>query len=139
MQLDEVDKKIFEILKKDARISYTDLAKQLKVSDVAAKKRVDKLVANGLIKNFTINVNYAKMGKPIHAFVLLRCSPKSSGRIKEIVSKSLNVIRVYNSLGSFDFILEVVSENIENLRELVESKIGNIKDVIELQTLIVMQ
>jgi len=138
MQIDDVDKKIFEILKEDARISYTDLAKQLKISDVAAKKRVDKLISKGIIKNFTINIDYSKIGKPVHAFVLLRSSPKGVQKISEVVSKMPNVIKIYNSLGSFDFVFEVISESVEELRDLVESKIGSIKEVVEIQTLIVI-
>ena len=57
MQLDSTDIKLIEFLKKDSRISYTELAKELDLSDVAIKKRIDKLISNKIIQNFTINLN----------------------------------------------------------------------------------
>lgn len=62
MMLDEKDLKIIEILKENARTSYTDIARQLGISDVAVLKRIRKLEQLGVIRKYTIIVDPRKLG-----------------------------------------------------------------------------
>jgi len=60
--IDEKDKKILEILKGNARASYTEIARSLGISDVAVIKRIRKLEQAGIIKKYTIIVDPKKLG-----------------------------------------------------------------------------
>ncbi len=62
MLLDEKDLKIIEILRNNARTSYTDIARQLGISDVAVLKRIRKLEQLGVIRKYTIVVDPKKLG-----------------------------------------------------------------------------
>ena len=62
MILDEKDLKIIEILRENARTSYTDIARQLGISDVAVLKRIRKLEQLGVIRKYTIVVDPKKLG-----------------------------------------------------------------------------
>lgn len=60
--LDDKDKQIIEMLKKNARTSYTEIARRLGLSDVAVLKRVRKLEQAGIIKRYTIVLDPKKLG-----------------------------------------------------------------------------
>lgn len=60
--IDEKDEKILEILKSNARASYTEIARSLGISDVAVIKRIRKLEQAGIIKKYTIIVDPKKLG-----------------------------------------------------------------------------
>lgn len=50
--LDTLDKKILEVIKDNARLSYSDIGKQVGVSRVAVKNRMDILEKNGIIRGY---------------------------------------------------------------------------------------
>ena len=137
MELDETDLKLVDFLRKDSSISYTELAKQLDISDVAIKKRVDKLLANNVIKNFTINVNYRELGKPIHAFLFVKCVPREADKLNESF-KAPDILRVMPTIGEYDYIVEVATKSVEDLRAVAEDKIGGVRGVLQVRTVIVV-
>lgn len=134
--LDSVDKKIIEILKENGRISYTELAKALGLSDVGVKKRVEKLVSDKVIRKFTVDINYEKLGKPITALVLIR-GKLDDQLISEIVSHQ-EVIEHHRTLGEYDLVLKVVMENINSLQDFVQKFIGGKEEITEIRTLVVL-
>lgn len=60
--IDEKDKEILEILRSNSRISYSDIARIVGISDVAVIKRVKKLEQLGVIKRYTITLDPRKLG-----------------------------------------------------------------------------
>ena len=61
-EIDKVDLEILKLLSSNAKISYTDLASKILVSPSTIHVRVKKLEDLGVIKNFTINIDYNKLG-----------------------------------------------------------------------------
>ena len=134
--IDDVDKTILDILENDSRQPFTEIAKKLGISDVAVKKRIDKLLEKQVINNFSINIDYKKIGKELRAFLLLKVRPAQASNIIEEVKDLGGILRVSQSIGSYDFIIEVVCKDMEELREFAEIKIGSIEGVEEVRTLI---
>ena len=137
MELDETDFSIIKALEKDSRISYTELGKQLDLSDVAVKKRIDKLVSSGVIKNFSINVDNEKVGKKVRAILLINCAP---GELEKVISKFENIAEtseINRSIGEYDLVVELLCKDIDFLKELVERKFSLMKGINQLNTLII--
>ncbi|RLG21572.1 hypothetical protein DRN74_01570 [Candidatus Micrarchaeota archaeon] len=135
-EIDETDEKIIEILKKDSRTAYTDISKKLGLSDVAVKKRIDKLIEKGIIKHFSITLDYAKIGKPLRAFLLLRMKPSYTEDIIEHLAKIDGVLNVLQTVGSYDFLVELVCRDMGELKRIAEEQIGNLEGINEIRTLI---
>jgi len=131
--VDEVDEKIISVLEKDSRTPFTEIAKSLDLSDVAVKKRVEKLLASGILKRFSVELDQEKMGKPVRAYVLLRCSPENTDKI---VSDLRDKVKVERTIGSYDLLLSVDFEDIQALRNFVEDDLGAIMGIAEIRTLI---
>src|SRR5450756_1561882 len=71
--MDQTDRAILDALRANARISYADLGAQVALSASAAKRRVDRLVDDGIIQGFTIQVDPALDGMGTEAYVELFC------------------------------------------------------------------
>jgi len=138
MELDDIDKKILDHLEKDARVSYTALAKKLDISDVAIKKRIDKLIDNGIIERFSISIDNKKLGMPLKAFILVKLLPAEASQIHEELKKMRNVTRIFPTLGSYDAILELTCRDIDELKSLTDESIGNLRGVTDIRTLVVV-
>ena len=71
--MDQTDRAILDALRANARVSYADLGAQVALSASAAKRRVDRLIADGIIQGFTIQVDPALDGMGTEAYVELFC------------------------------------------------------------------
>jgi DNA-binding Lrp family transcriptional regulator len=136
--MDEIDKKILEMLQKDARISYTDLAKKLSLSDVGVKKRIEKLINNDVIKGFSVNLNHKKIGKELHAFLLLKTIPAERENLIKELRKIENVASISATIGPYDAVIEVLCTNIDELKKITENSMANIRGITEIRTLVVI-
>ena len=69
LTIDEIDKKILQLLKNNARISLTEIAKKVGLSVMGVKNRISRLEKKGIITNYSVNIDYTKLGYNIIAFV----------------------------------------------------------------------
>lgn len=136
--MDSTDDKILTELQKDARISYTDLAKKLDMSDVAIKKRVDRLIDDGIIKHFSIELDHKKLGKNVRALIFLRVQPEETAQIAGALKKMDSIVKTSSLLGQYDFFLETVCKDLDELKRITEEKISTLKGVNEIRTHIVV-
>lgn len=138
MEIDELDEKLLEELKKNSRISLVELSKKLGLSDVAIKKRINRLISEGIIASFSIKINYSKLGKGVTALLLLKTHPNERSQVLKELKSIPGIVELYSSLGEYDFIVQMVSKDIDELKKTAEEKIGGIKGLIELTPLILL-
>ena len=69
MSLDILDLKVIRCLTEDARCTYKHIAEEAGVSEATVKNRIDKLQEEGIIKKFTVIMDYHKLGRAIKAFI----------------------------------------------------------------------
>ena len=77
-----LDTKILGLLIKDGRASFAEIARALNVTRAHVRERVQKLIDDGVIEQFTAVVNPEKMGKAVSAFFDVRVAPQ--GTVQEI-------------------------------------------------------
>ena len=68
-EIDETDRKILNILMEDANTSYVDIAKQIHVSPGTVHVRMKRLTKIGIVKKAFLNIDYAKLGFDVCAFL----------------------------------------------------------------------
>lgn len=81
--VDEKDLKIIEMLRKNARTPYTEIARELGISDVAVLKRVKKLEQQGVIKGYTILLDPKKLGYNVISITGLDVEPEHLFKVLE--------------------------------------------------------
>ena len=119
--MDEVDQKIVSRLQKDGRTSYKDLAKIVGFTNVGVKKRVDKLVQNGILK-VSAQLNIKKLGLQA-AFVLLEI--ENSEAIEKFLDRFRDcprIVNIFTTLGGYNLIALVVAEDQDTLESISMEK-----------------
>lgn len=128
--LDSKDKTILEILEKNARTSYMEIARNLGISEAAIRKRIKKLEEEEIILGYKANVNYKKLGFTNKIVMGVDTHSKDYFNvIKEL--KSFDFIKnLTRSSGDHMIMFEVWVKNIDELQNILE-KINSIPGVTE--------
>jgi Lrp/AsnC family transcriptional regulator for asnA, asnC and gidA len=126
--IDELDLKILDILKKDSRTPFTEIASILGVSDSTIHVRLKKLRDDGVLRGFTLDLNEELLGKKVHGLAMIDVN---LGHLEEAVSKlaiNKNVVRIYETHGANDLIVQIDAEDLDELRKVIMDtrKIENI-------------
>ncbi len=135
--MDEIDEKIIEALKKNSRSSYKDLARGTHISDVAVHKRIKKL--KGIIRTFTILVDQKSVGKEITAILMIKCEIGKATEIANRLSQVEDIREVYTTVGEYDIIAKIRTDNMDSLKEITEKELMDIKGLNEVRTSIVFE
>ncbi|MFQ5815875.1 MAG: Lrp/AsnC family transcriptional regulator [Candidatus Hydrothermarchaeaceae archaeon] len=134
--MDDVDEKILEALRKNSRAPYKEIAKLVRISDVAVHKRIKKL-DEGVIKAFTVLIDQREYGKETTALISLRCEVGKTASIARSLAKIKDVMEVYTALGEYDIVIKIRTKDTRSLREIVEKQLTRIKGINEIRASIV--
>lgn len=120
--IDNIDKKLINMLISNSRTSYADMAKEVDLSSPSVIERIKKLEANGIIKSYTANVNYKALGYDILAFIGI--SLDSAQSISEFETNISNIdedlIECHHVTGDFTMIAKVITKNTDTLSNLIK-------------------
>jgi len=119
VKLDEIDYKILEILRKDARTPFTEVGRNLGISDATVHVRVKRMMDEGIIKRYTIAVDEEALGRKIRGFVLMNVNP---GSLKEVANQLVGnerVSTVYEIHAPNDLIVKVEASDLDEMRDIV--------------------
>lgn len=121
MLRDDLDRKIVALLVENGRATYAEVGQQVGLSTPAVKRRVDRLVAEGVIKGFTTLVDPAALGGGTEAFVELQCRTRTApGEIRAMVSEHAEVVAAYTITGDSDALLHIRTSGIQALEAAIE-------------------
>ena len=101
----ELDLEILRALQEDARSSYRDIARKLKIAVGTVHSRVKKMEESKMIRGFSVEIDYSKVGYSITALILLQAKGKHLKDVETKLAKFDNVCSVYDITGDFDIAL----------------------------------
>jgi Lrp/AsnC family transcriptional regulator for asnA, asnC and gidA len=116
MKLDETDFKILEFLKKDARKPFTEIGNALEIADSTVHIRVEKMVNEGLIRRFTVDVNDEALGR-LSCFLMIDVAPGHFGEVMRSLFQSGNVEEVYEFHGVHFAWIKISAASLPEMRE----------------------
>jgi DNA-binding Lrp family transcriptional regulator len=100
--MDKKDTMIINHLLKNGRDSYREIAKELDLAPATVMKRVKELEKNGVIKGYSVDLDYDKIGFDIHVIVDVRVAKGKLQLIESKISRHNSVQMVFDNTGSFD-------------------------------------
>ena len=119
--MDNIDRKILDLLRQNSRAGYGDIGGVVGLSASAVKRRVDRLVADGVIRGFTIQVDPNVDGLATEAYVELFCrGTVAPEELKRILSNVPEVVDAGTVTGSADAIVHMRSRDIASLEVALE-------------------
>jgi len=133
--IDNLDKKIIDILKGDSRRPFVDIADQLGVSEGTVRSRVHKMTDDGIIRGFTIKTS----SKNVKALVDIRMDVNTDGdNIAVELSGIKGVTEVYEVTGDQDMVVVVDVDSSQRLNDIVDN-IRRLKSVISTRTRLILK
>jgi Lrp/AsnC family transcriptional regulator for asnA, asnC and gidA len=119
VELDKIDYKILDTLRRDARTPFTEIGRDLGISDATVHVRVNKMMDAGIIKRYTIVVDEEALGRKVRGFVLINVNPGSLEEAANQLVENERVSAVYEIHGPNDLIVKVEAGDLDEMRDLV--------------------
>ncbi len=131
--LDPIDVKILRFLSEDSRMPYSHIARSLNISDVAVKKRVEKLVQRGVIRAFRVAVDFRKLGYKYVVFFEIKPDPSYANEVFSKIAHLPNVLETYLLVGDYPILAKAVVQTTDDIRNL-STVIGRMDGVLDMKT-----
>jgi Lrp/AsnC family leucine-responsive transcriptional regulator len=133
LAIDNIDRKIIELLLVDARTSIKDLAKSVKLSAPSVSERVQRLQERGVIRRFTVDIDPASLGYDLQALVRIKPLPGKLQVVEKLIQDIPEFSECFKVTGNDCFIARLHFYTISQLDEILD----RIARVAELNTSIV--
>lgn len=145
MKVDQKDRRIIVELIRDSNQTSRKISKKTGIPITTVHNRIRKLKNMGVIINYTINLDYKKLGRPILAFITVTINynvPGEKINQSEVAKKIKSLDGVYDVsilTGGADILSKVLAKDIEDLNDLVTYRLRNIPGIDKTQTSIVLK
>ncbi len=140
--LDRYDRRILSELQADGRISWSQLASRINLSASACQRRVEALVADGIIERFTISLNEAAIGNTVKAFVAVNVDRQNTALAQDFrrkVREHPQVQACHMISGTIDFMLEVVASDLDAFGQFIDGELLSMPAVKDASSSIVLK
>ena len=127
VKIDEIDVKILRALLKDARRSFTDIARDCGVSTNTIVTRFHKLKQSGVIAGTSLMVNLEDVGYKFALSIDIKVHASEESQILEILKKLPNFVECHQSVGNYDIHAAALIksfEQIDRIRDLIKKQKG---------------
>jgi Lrp/AsnC family leucine-responsive transcriptional regulator len=124
MKIDSINKKILYLLQKDARMTYKDIANDLKRSETTIRDRIKAMERIGIIQGYTALINKTALG--LNFFSIILANPITSTELDNLTTKIKNVknvLRVYQISGEQRIAIFIVSQSYSDLKEIIRTQL----------------
>jgi DNA-binding Lrp family transcriptional regulator len=126
--VDQLDRRILDLLVEDARVSTAALARQLGVARSTVQERITRLERTRVIAGYTVRLGPAATGRRVAAHVAITVDPKRSDHVQQTLRRIEGVRTLHTVSGPFDLIAVVAAETTAEI-DAVLDRIGAIAGV----------
>ena len=135
-EMAEKDSRIIALLKENSRMTTKEMSNELEMPQTTIHNRIKKLVQNGVIKRFTIEIDGKKIGKGLIAYILCTVSYRSTRgekinqfEVAQIIQELPEVEEVSIVTGDNDMIVKVAVKDVDALNDFVIFTLRDIEGV----------
>ncbi len=139
MKLDDIDRKLLELLTEDGRASYVDLGKKLNLSRVAVRERINQLREAGIIEKFTAVINSEKVGKTVSAFFEVDVEPMYFVEVAQKLADNPSVASIYQMTGPSTLHMHVLVEDFVKLENFTNNELYAFKGITRVASHILLR
>jgi DNA-binding Lrp family transcriptional regulator len=132
--VNKLDNALLNLLIKDGRISYADIARQLKISRTHARDRIKAMVESGLIEQFTAVTNPEMLGKTISSFIDIKVAPKLIETIAEDLASQPEVVSLYIMTDLQSLHIHTLTDSNEAFNRFVSAYLFSNSDILSINS-----
>jgi len=120
VEVDELDLKILDVIKNDAKLSVREIAKILNKSPSTILSRIKKLEKVGVIKGYATLIDYSKLNYQVTAVTLLQVEGPYIEEVEKLLASEPNVRAVYDVTGEYDVIVISLFKTVSELDNFIK-------------------
>ena len=137
INLSEIDRKILNVIQRDASITNAELAERVGLSAAPCWRRIKRLEEKGIISKRVGILDTKALGLNITAFANVKLSHIQEDALEEFeaeITKFDEVTECYTISGSMDFLLRIVTENMQSYESFLRKKLLRLPMVSEVNS-----
>jgi Lrp/AsnC family transcriptional regulator for asnA, asnC and gidA len=138
-EISQREKKIIELLLKNSRMKYSEIADILGISDTAVRKRLRSLEKRGIIRGYSIQVDPHAIGYECVALLGIDTISEKFYQVAKTLKDMEEVKCVDMASGENMIVVEIWAKDGEELAKIISEKIGKIDGVKKVKSSIVLQ
>lgn len=136
--LDDIDKKIINLLIHNARISYVDIGKSVNLSRVAVKSRIQNLEEKGIIEEYTTIINPQKISNSVSSYFEIEFEPSDFKNAIDILNRSEIITQIYHVSGKSKLHVHAIASSNEELNKLLNDVVYTLPGIINFNSNIIL-
>jgi Lrp/AsnC family leucine-responsive transcriptional regulator len=107
MKIDDIDRMILDELHNNSRLSMSELGRRINLSSPSVTERVRQMESFGIIKKYTLEIDYEKLGQPIQCIIEATVKNGDYKNFKNFIQKLPNVEFCYRIAGNACYMLKM--------------------------------
>ena len=123
--IDDLDARLIALLTDEPRIGLLEVSRRLGVARGTVQARLNKLIDRGVITGFGPQLDPARMGYGVLAFVFLEIAQGRLGEAVALLETVPEVIEAHGTSGSLDLLCRVVARDNEHLQDVLNLILSN--------------
>ena len=137
LPIDDTDIRIMSKLLENARMSNSDIASGLNLSEATVRRRIGNLVDKGIIKGFSIYIDYRLIENTVKAYVHIKAQSDMIDKVTKKIALHKRIVALYRVTGAYDLLAVALFVGMPELQEFIDVFL-KMEGVRELDTQIVM-
>ena len=118
--LDATDWSLLNLLQEDARLTFAELGRKLKLSAPAIAERMKRLEERGVIRAYRAELDLSALGRALHVYISIVVQPKDYPRFKKGVEQMDEIFECHHVTGEESFVLRAAVDSVNSLEKLTE-------------------
>lgn len=118
--VDATDWKLLDLLQRDARLSFAELGRALKLSAPAVAERMKRLSERGVLRACRAEIDLACLGRPLHVYLRVVVQPREYVRFRKKIETLDAIFECHHVTGAESFVLRAAVAGVPELEELIQ-------------------
>jgi Lrp/AsnC family transcriptional regulator for asnA, asnC and gidA len=140
--LDSLDKRILNILMRNARAPFLEVARKCGVSGAAIHQRVQKMIEEGVITGSQFTLDPKKLDFNTCAFIGIQVNLTHDKTHEEVFQKIMEipeVVECHHITGKYSLLLKIFTRSNEHLKKILVEKVQSILEITNTETFISLE
>ncbi|MDP2566592.1 Lrp/AsnC family transcriptional regulator [Pseudoalteromonas marina] len=140
--LDKKDQQILTALQENARISVSDLANTISLSDTPCLRRIKKLEKEHVITGYHASINPKKLELNVLVYAFIRLNQNSvsaADLFEQSIEKLPHVLECSVISGSYDYLLKIIANDLESYEQFVKHRLGSLSCIANIESTVVLK
>ena len=136
--LDELDRKIVQLLIENARMSYSEIGQKIGISRVAVKMRVQALEKKGIIEEYTTIINPQKISGAVSCYFEIETKPEVLMEVAETLRQIDTVTQIYRVTGKSKLHVHAIAASNEEMEQLICGTLDQLPGILSCNSNVIL-